>query len=411
MSVAALVALALRLWIGTPASDGSAVVRSLALDSALVAWSADAPAVATLTAATVPDRRQRDWLVALRRGGTAVGWTTADSMGGALVVEPGAIPAAATHITALGSAGGALVLADELGRVDSMVAGASGVATWRANPIGAVRAAVNSAHAMARARDSLVTRPVLVVGEAGWESKFVTAALEEDGWPVAARVTVAPAALVRQRPALAIDTGALSALVVLDSTSALDANAVSRFVHEGGGVVAAGAGTRHPALRSLLPRAARTIEGAVGALLGPSPRDGLDARTFTVSAGMVPLERRREHPVVVGRRVGAGRVVGIGYDDTWRLRMTPPNEAAPDAHRVWWSSLVAGVAHSRLAARAGAPVDEAPLAAAFDVLGPPVSEGEPPGRRPAFPWDAVLAAAAALALILEWLSRRLRGVP
>ena len=124
----------------------------------------------------------------------------------------------------------------------------------------------------------------------------------------------------------------------------------------------------------------------------------------------MPLERRRDSPVVVGRRVGAGRVVGIGFDDTWRLRMTPPNEAAPDAHRAWWSALVSGVAHSRLAARAGGVIDEAPLAATVNALGPPVNEGELPDPPASLPWDALLAAAAALALLLEWLSRRLRGV-
>ncbi|HEX6942769.1 MAG TPA: hypothetical protein VF128_07560 [Gemmatimonadaceae bacterium] len=410
VSLVALVVLAIRFWMGTTTADVSTVVPSESLDSALVAWSVAAPAVATLNAATLPERRQRDWLVALRRGGSTVSWTTADSTGGVLVVEPGAIPAAATHITALGSPGGALVMADELGRIDSMTAGAGGVATWRANPIGAVRTTVNSAHPSAQARDSMMTGPVLVVGDAGWEAKFVTAALEEEGWSVAARVTVAPSTLVRQRATLPVDTSALSAIVVLDSTSALDVNAITRFVNEGGGLLAAGAGTRHPALRSLLPRTARTVDGAVGALLGPAPRDGLDARTFTVSAGVVPLERRRDSPVVVGRRMGSGRVVGIGYDDTWRLRMTPPDDAAPEAHRAWWSSLVAGVAHSRLTARADAPVDEAPLAATFDALGAPVNHSDLPARRAAFPWDAVLAAAAALALLLEWLSRRLRGV-
>ena len=409
VSLAALVALAIRLWAGTPAAGGSSVA-SAALDSALVAWSLEAPARATLNAAAVPDRRQRDWLVALRRAGTAVSWMTTDSSGGALVMEPGPIPAAPMRVTALGAPGSSLMLVDELGRIDSMITGPGGVASWRASPIGRARATLNSASAATRVRDSMVTRPVMVIGEADWESKFVTAALEEDGWAVAARVTVAPSALVRQGPAPAIDTSALSAIVVLDSTSALDAGVVSRFVTEGGGVVASGAGTRHPALRSLLPRTTRTVDGAVGALVGPSPRDGLDAKTFAVSAGVVPLERRRDNPVVVGRRVGAGRVVGIGYDDTWRLRMTPPDEAAPDAHRAWWSSLVAGVAHSRLTMRGGESVDEAPLAATVDALGEPLQQGEFPGGRSAFPWESVLAAAAVVALLLEWLSRRLRGV-
>jgi hypothetical protein len=222
-------------------------------------------------------------------------------------------------------------------------------------------------------------------------------------------MVIAPAALVRQGPPAAVDTATISVLVVLDSTSSLDAGAVARFATDGGGVVAAGAGVRHPALRALLPRSSGTTDGAVGALLGTSPRDGLNARTFVVSSGAVAIEQRGESPVIAGRRVGSGRVLVVGYDDTWRLRMTPPDEGAPAAHRDWWSSLVGSAAHARLVPRTVVSVDEAPLAATIDALGEPLPTEQLPANDRRWPWDVLLAIVAGFGLLGEWVSRRLRG--
>jgi hypothetical protein len=208
-----------------------------------------------------------------------------------------------------------------------------------------------------------------------------------------------------------LDTASISAIVVLDSTSSLDAGEVSRFVANGGGLVASGAGVNHPAIRPILRARARgESAGELGGLLGPSPREGLQARTFLSAPEVVPLERRGNAPVVFARRVGSGRAIAIGYDDTWRTRMTPASDAAPESHRMWWSSLVASVAHSKPLPRDVGPVDEAPLAATVAALGPPVIRADQPRRGPAIPWDACLAVLAAGALLAEWLSRRLRGV-
>lgn len=411
VNFAALLALAARLWSGSSAAAGTEVVSTGALDSALVAWSASSPARATVQATVVPDGRQRDWLVALRRTGLGVDWTTSGTSGSALVVEAGPLPNSPSRVTASGGPGRDLVLSDELGQIDSTRAGRDGIAVWRASPLGTASLTLGTSSARAAARDSLITKPLLILGQAGWESRFVTTALEEDGWSVTARLTVAPGAIVRQGTRTRIDTAYLSAVVVLDSTSELDAGEVARFVNDGGGVVASGAGTNHPALRTLLrARASGASAGAVGALLGPAPRTGLSTRTFTASAGAVALERRGDSPVVVGRRVGSGRVIAVGYDDTWRLRMAPPNDNAPQAHRIWWSSLAAGVAHSRLVPRDIGPVDEAPFAATVDALGPPGKAGERADRESSWPWNAWLAALATATLLAEWLSRRLRGV-
>jgi hypothetical protein len=294
--------------------------------------------------------------------------------------------------------------------MDSATSAENGTVVWRARPIGIASANIGNAVATSAPRDSFSVRPVLVVAQAGWESRFVVTALEESGWTVSARLSVAPGALVRQGRPVRIDTASLSAVVVLDSTSTLDGGDVARFVRQGGGVIASGAGTRNPAIRAILPPVRAGSPGEIGGLLGPEPRSGLSARTFVANAGSVPLERRGGAPVVLGRRVGAGRVIVIGYDDTWRLRMVPTNETAPEAHRTWWSSLVGGVALVRREARDPGVIDEAPLASTVAALGQPMGRGDTGPRRAQWPWDAVLATLAVVSMLTEWLSRRLRGL-
>ena len=408
VGVAAMIALAVRLWTGSAVADAPAV-SGVSLDSALAAWSVAPPPRAMLRGPMLPDARQRDWLVGLRRAGLDVRWTVMDTSAAALVVEPGTLPQLPSRVIALGAAGTPLILTDALGRLDSARTGPEGVATWGMRPVGQVGATLGASRPVAVAHDSLVVRPVLVIGQAGWESKFVVAALEENGWTVAARLLVAPGAVVRQGTAAAIDTGSISAVVVLDSTSSLDAQTIFRFVGAGGGLVASGAGAGHPALRAALPARVSSVPGVIGALLGTAPREGLSARSFAARANQVALERRGDAPVVVGRRVGSGRVLAIGYDETWRMRMTVPDESAPSAHRAWWSSMVASVALVRPVARQTGPIDEAPMAATIAALGRPVdTDDRPSGGRPV-PWEALLALLAAGSLLAEWLSRRLRG--
>jgi hypothetical protein len=408
-SVAAMIALAMRLWTGSPVADSPAVSNA-SLDSALTAWSAASPPRATVRGSMLPDARQRDWLVALRRTGLDVRWTAMDSPAGALVVEPAPLPQLASRVVALAAPRSPLILTDALGRLDSTSTGPDGVATWRMDAVGLLSTHLGASRPLAEARDSLLVRPVLVVGQAGWESKFVVAALEENGWSVAARLLVAPGAVVRQGTTATIDTASISAVVVLDSTSSLDARAIARFINAGGGLVASGAGVSHPVLRAYLPPRGSNLPGVIGALLGPAPREGLNVRSFATRTNQVALERRGDAPVVIGRRVGSGRVLAIGYDDTWRIRMTAPDESAPAAHRSWWSSMVSSVALVRPVARETGMIDEAPMAATIAALGPPFDTGDrPSGGRPV-PWEALLALLAASGLLAEWLSRRLRGV-
>jgi hypothetical protein len=410
VSSMALIALAIRLWSGAGSAGAPTSARFVDLDSTLVSWSVSRPAQVTVEADTIPPRAQRDWLIALRRTGTDVRWSSPDSIGGALVVESGPQPGGPSRVVALAAPSSIVRLGDALGLIDSTAASANGVVTWRATPIGLATAALGRATASAAPRDSLPVRPVLVVGQAGWESRFVVTALEESGWTVAARLTVAPGAVVRHGAPVRIDTASLSAVVVLDSTSALNGDEIGGFVRQGGGLVASGAGTKHPALRGILPAVRAGSPGEIGALLGPSPHSGLSTRTFVANARSVALETRGESPVIVGRRAGAGRVVAIGYDDTWRVRMVPASDAAPEMHRAWWSSLVAGVALARPVARDAGEIDEAPFASTVASLGSPQVANDRIPQRTRWPWEFILVTLAGASMLAEWLSRRLRGL-
>ncbi|HEY0970737.1 MAG TPA: hypothetical protein VGE02_07165, partial [Gemmatimonadales bacterium] len=142
------------------------------------------------------------------------------------------------------------------------------------------------------------------------------------------------------------------------------------------------------------------------------PRRGLPLRPVAVRADAVPLETRGGSVAVAARRVGAGRVVQLGYDETWRWRMAGA-EGAPAAHRAWWSGLVAAAAYAPRGSDAAAVLDDAPVARLIAALGAPSAEladGATEGRgaveRGAPAWIFPLVA---IILLAEWASRRLRG--
>lgn len=415
VSVLAMIALAWRLWTG--ASTGAErVVRasSATLDSALTAWSQVPPSRAEFDATVIPSARERDWLVALKRTGSDISWTTADSAGSAVTLESAPRSQSRSRMWVVAAPNTSVTLSDIVGRVDSTRI-REGFGEWRMHPLGKVTISLGATRAITAPRDSFVVKPALMVGSANWESKFVTAALEEEGWSVTTRITVAPGALVRQGASAAIDTASFSAVIVLDSTSALDARSVNAFVNGGGGLLAAGPGVQHPSLRGLMPRTTRPMPGVIGGLFGPGPRQGLDARGFRLTTRQVVLERRSvgnaavSEAVVAAERVGMGRVLALGYDDTWRIRMSRPDEQAPAEHREWWSGMLGSVARVRLVPL-DVVVDDAPFAATVAALGPPVPPVARPDETSSWPWDVILAVIAASALLSEWLSRRLRGV-
>jgi hypothetical protein len=271
--------------------------------------------------------------------------------------------------------------------------------------VGPVSASAGATTAWAAGAGAQTGRRILLLGSAGWEARFVAAALEERGWTVDARYAVAPGLDVAQGRPLPLDTASHAAVIALDSTADRHAGAVARFVRAGGGLVLAG--NVGASLRRLAPGVVAG-QGRHAAAITFEPGDPRRALAYvelrSLSADAVTLEAREGRPVVAARRVGAGRVVQVGYRDTWRWRMQG-GEGSVAAHRAWWADLVAGVAYAP--STADEPGNPAPLASLVDALGPasPLPPGGPP-TVPRYPW---LVAVVVLCLLLEWSSRRLRG--
>jgi hypothetical protein len=386
--------------------------------------------------------------VALRRAGMTVGWTTPEPVPPAVMtVEQTTSPTGETRASGLSRSGAEVEIVDALGSLGVIRTGASGALTMRGSFSAPVTATMPGAKPSVARRDSLLLRPVLVVGQAGWESKFVVTALEEVGWRVSAYLQVAPSTAVTQVSEAAVDrapttlaatrasrsgselprldTAFFAAVVLLDSGITPAPAELRRFVLSGGGLVLAGSAATPStrALRDLAPgQATARSPGMAGALGSANPRRGLAARFLVpVSATATTLESRAARPVVIAGRVGSGRVIQLGYEETWRWRMTGIGEEAPDAHRAWWSAVVGAVAHAPPAARPHLPPsalyqrdasdDSAPLAAMIGDLGQPAvsSAGPALGRPNARLIESILFSVFVAGLIGEWLLRRLRG--
>jgi hypothetical protein len=386
---------------------GRAVLEAAAWEPVRGDWTWDPPADSlALVLSTAPSPRVRDWLVALRRAGTAVLWVDGGIPPIVLEVEPRRDPAGGMLVRLGGPPGAGVSVADGLGLLDSLSLGAEGGGTMRLPPVvGPVSATAGATTAWAASAGVHTGRRILVLGSAGWEARFVAAALEERGWTVDARYAVAPGLDVAQGNPLPLDTASHAAVFVLDSTADRYAGTVARFVRSGGGLVLAG--NVGVSLRQLSPgvvagqgrhAAAITFEPA-------APRRALAyVELRSLSADAVTLEAREGRPVVAAWRVGAGRVVQVGYRDTWRWRMQG-GEGSVAAHRAWWADLVAGVAYAPSAA--DEPGNPAPLASLVAALGP--ASPRPPAEQPSVPRHPWLVAGVVLCLLLEWASRRLRG--
>jgi hypothetical protein len=142
-----------------------------------------------------------------------------------------------------------------------------------------------------------------------------------------------------------------------------------------------------------------------------------DAADPVTAMAVYPLESPRSDIVRLttrgalltsaARREGAGRVLQVGFDETWRWRMQGGTDAVA-AHRAWWSRMVGSVAATPLVVDAAASSAEgAPLARLIGALGPATTV-EPlasaPRRLPAWLLPLLL-----ICLLAEWGSRRWRG--
>ena len=384
---------------------------SATLRAALARWSTVAsPARVHVALAHPPAGEERDWLAALRGAATTVAWSGPSLLPTAIAEEPRADPARDADVSVAAPERAMVVLADTLGPIDSARATAAGVRAYLPKPRSTVDAVVGAVVARAARRDSLDLKRLLVVGGASWETKFTIAALEERGWTVDAHIAVSPKSDVRQGTIADIDTSRYSAVLAIDSTAAPYGDRIARFVRMGGGAVLWPAATTARALAAIAPGGVGAVIEDEGAAPSDSaPRQALELVPITsLAPDAVVLERRGDAVSLAARRVGLGRVIETGYATSWRWRMAGGDDA-PDRHRDWLAGLVAGVAYAGRSAVAAPPTDVAPLATLIDRLGPAAVRWERAERDPASVARWVCAVLC-VALLVEWASRRTRGV-
>ena len=404
--------LAWLVWSATrPASRARSVQASIGnVPRHATEWARDAGlASMDVEMDATPEPRDLNMLAALARAGTAVTWNGAVAPLG-VTAERVPDPMSSTRVSLAGAPGAWLHVSDRLGALDSVKPNRDNAQLLIEEAEPPIRATSGGFSAVAASGDSLILRPVLVIGGAGWESKFVVAALEERGWHVATQIAVAPGARVGQGSAALIDTARYAAIVVLDTSGASWAQAIGRYVHAGGGLVLAGRSASIPAFASLAPATLGAHRAARPALVADSvtPRALAHWALATPRNDAAALARFGSELAVAARVVGAGRVAQTGSEETWRWRMEGA-EGSASAHREWWSRLVAAVAYAPSVSLAThPPMISAPRAQIIDALGEPRRLSRVASRFDPLHSPIVITVLLAL-LLAEWASRRLRG--
>jgi hypothetical protein len=405
----ALIAFALWRALSGAGAAETLRVRSSALTREMPAIQSAREAALHVDVDVTPSPADRDALAAVAHAGTRVTWSAAAVTPLAAVAERSREPGGPVRIAVASLA--EVSLSDGLGALDTVRAANAtrGSTVSVGAPSGTLGARSGSARAPVGVPSALALHAVLVLGRAGWEAKFVVAALEEQGWTVEQRVFVAPGADVMQGAGGAIDTSRYSAVVALDTTLGSAGPQLARYVRDGGGLVLLGGAANASAVRAIAPAHAGERRLAIARAFDiPEPTNAMSLYPLESARGdVVRISTRGPLLTVAARREGAGRVLQAGFDETWRWRMQGGADAVA-AHRAWWSHLVASVAASPLAPTADSPAAEgAPVARLIDALGPAVTavpDASAPHRLPAWLLPAIL-----LALLAEWGSRRWRG--
>ena len=412
-----IAALALMLWQSlreTTDSSGRSVRARGVGGGVLARWSSAsrAPAAIHLQLDSVPATVERAWLNALHGAGSTVTWS-GDIPATMIDAEPVASPAGGTRVLIATPNGSSVVLSDDIGAIEAIQTQNRGASLVLNSVAGNLTARAKGSVASTVQHDSVVLHRVLVIGEAGWESKFVVAALEEQGWKVDAFIRVAPGVDITQGAAAVIDTSRYSAVIALDAAVSPYANRIIEFVRAGGGVLLAPPAASLNAM-SLLRAGSVGRPASARAIL---PGRSVDLATLAfapitlLTSDALPLEKRAGVVAIAARRIGAGRAIQLGYEDTWRWRMGGGDGAVRD-HRIWWTGLVSSVAYApRLQPIAATTsTDEAPTIGLVAAIGPGKAVGAMASRsgKPAFPL-ALLFLLLALGLTGEIASRRQRG--
>lgn len=415
-----------------------------AVSSALSRWSTvENPARAHVTFDSMPTADVREWLAALPPAGTAVSWDGASLAPAAIALEPVVDPKRPLRVWVAAPQNDDVAVRDSVGLIDSVRARSGGALLTVADAEGVVRAVVRGTIASDVRRDSIVVRPVLVLGVASWEGKFIMASLEEHGWRVDARFALAPTGdVVQGVPAAVgearIDTSRYAAVIALDTSAVKYAGRIGEYVRRGGGFIASGGAAALPAFASLLPASTSpTRPDSPFDIDSTRPRRALAlAPLVRLTRDAVAMEMIDDRVAVAARRVGRGRVLQVGYLDTWRWRMGGlsgsgsadgrASEPVRD-YRAWWSAMVSSVAYAPRIELAGSGArgegtDATPLASLVGTLGvatPLQAEGDRSQSFGAQMYETLsdprlltaLFAVILGALLVETASRRLRGKP
>jgi hypothetical protein len=377
-----------------------------------------------VTLSGAPTARARATLRALRGSGRRVTLQAASALSGlAVATEHEWRLAGGTRVQVADNGASRVALSDNAGELDSLTA-MNGGAQVKLGPVqGVLRAGVASLHAAvaplsARRADSV---RVLVTGNATWESRFIVTALEEAGWTVDVALTLAPSVVVRQGESRVPSRARHGVVVVLPGASAAAVAALPAFVRRGGGVVIVGDAARDARLAVLrVGSPAAQVRGEVGAEASADPRHGLDLVPLaSLTDDAVPLELRDGRVAVAARRVGAGRVLQVGYENSWLWRMAGNDDAAA-AHRRWWTVLLSGVVPQTVDFGASSvlpehdTLDAAPVAALARDFGRPqigtMASAAPQTHFLASVDQRLLFGLALLSFVASWTLRRLRGL-
>ena len=407
--------LALMLWLSLDSGRPEHVVsaQSANLGSALRDWTSTglAPDRGFISLDATPIPAHRDWIRALSHAGTRFTWR-GDLPPAAVSVQPVASPRGGFTVFAAAPSGNRISVEDDLGVIEGATSSSGGARFAVPMASGNVVAKVGGTAARAPLPDTVRIGRVLVIGAANWETKFVTAALEEDGWKVDADIRVAPGVSVSQGASAQIDTARYSAVIALDGSAAARASDIVRYAASGGGVILAGTTPSLEAFADIRP-------GVAGRIESPSATEAEPGAVTLASLSVYPVVSLRsdavrlasQNGVVVAaaRRHLAGRVFQAGYVDTWRWRMSGANDS-PAEHREWWTRAVASVAYAPTVKHSTIAADDAPYARLIASLGLPSSQ---PGSSLASAAGSIslwlLFAILSLSLLGEWASRRLRG--
>jgi hypothetical protein len=377
ISLAVLVVILMRTWGPSSRSARTENAGQGSIAESLPRWSIAGPARIHLALDSVLPHRQRDWLAAIERAGTNVTWNSTRITPLALTLTRMPDPSGTYELAASAPLDSVIVVRDAVGVMDSVKAGVGGIRAEIPGITNRVGVSVGGSNAWANAPDTMVLKRLLVEGAASWETKFTIAALTERGWKVDAVTHVAPGVDVREGSPALPDTSRYAAIIAVDSSAALVSRGANSFVRSGGGLI-----TLHDA-----------------SMVGPR------------GATSVVLEHRSDGEVRASR-VGAGRVIRVGYKDLWRQRMSGDDTVSDPvaAHRAWLARAVASVAYApRASVAVDSASDPAPFADMVDRLGARSGSADAASPMRGEVPSSVLFGVLLVSLLLELASRRLRG--